>query len=32
MRLDQLTVQVAPEDVELRKSWTPAGAFPPKGG
>jgi alpha-ketoglutarate-dependent taurine dioxygenase len=22
MRLDQLTVQVAPEDVELRKSWT----------
>jgi hypothetical protein len=22
MRLDQLTVQVAPEDVELKKSWT----------
>jgi len=28
MRLDQLTVQVAPEDVELKKSWTRESIVP----
>ncbi len=32
MRLDQLAVQVAPEDVELKKSWTRETIAPAKGG